>query len=122
MFTVRIRNRMKTVYNFLLACLFASVSTAIRAETETDLIGIVQSNAAIPDKCAACQKLRVIGTTKAIPALAALLGEERTSHAARYALEAMAGPEAGEALRTALGTLSEAGGTTLQGTILLTDR
>jgi HEAT repeat protein len=97
---------MKTVLNLLLVCCFALVSTAVGAESETDLIGILQSGASVPDKCAACQKLRVVGTEKAIPALASLLGQERTSHAARYALEAMPYPQAGEALRTALKTAS----------------
>ena len=46
--------------------------------------------------------MRVVGTAKAVPALAALLGEERTSHAARYALEGMPFPEAVAALRQAL--------------------
>ena len=62
----------------------------------------------MPQKCAACQKLRIIGTARCVPALAALLGEERTSHAARYALEAMPCPEAGAALREAAGKTSGA--------------
>jgi len=95
---------MKTLSCFLSACLLALVSMAAHAETEADLIGRIQSAATVPDQCAACQKLRVIGTAKAVPALAALLGQERISHAARYALEAMPCPEAGDALRAALAT------------------
>ena len=70
----------------------------LRADEEQDLIATLQSSAGVPQKCAACQKLRIIGTARVVPALAALLGEERTSHAARYALEAMPCPEAGAAL------------------------
>lgn len=86
----------------LLACLLTLAATIAHADEEQDLIAILQSAAPVPQKCAACQKLRTIGTAKSVPALAALLGEERTSHAARCALEAMPFPEAGTALRKAL--------------------
>jgi HEAT repeat protein len=71
------------------------------ADEEQDLLATLQASVGVPQKCAACQQLRVIGTARSVPALAALLGEERTSHAARYALEAMPYPEAGAALREA---------------------
>jgi HEAT repeat protein len=74
----------------------------LRADEEQDLIALLQSGAGIPQKCAACQRLRVVGTARSVPALAALLGEQRTGHAARYALEGMPFAEAGEALRRAL--------------------
>lgn len=86
----------------LLAALIAGTFLAAHADEEQDLIATLQSSASIPQKCAACQKLRTVGTTRSIPALAALLGEERTSHAARYVLEGMPNPEAGAALRQAL--------------------
>lgn len=92
----------------LLAGLLAVVTTAAAADEEQDLIATLQAAASVPQKCAACQKLRIIGTARAVPALAALLGEERTSHAARYALEAMPYPEAGAALRDAAGKTSGA--------------
>ena len=59
------------------------------------------TNASIPQKCAACQKLRSVGTV-GVQRCRALLGEERTGYAARYALEGMVFPEAGAALRQAL--------------------
>ncbi|MBI2926787.1 MAG: HEAT repeat domain-containing protein [Verrucomicrobia bacterium] len=90
------------ISRLLLVCLFALLASAARADEEQDLLGTLQSNANIPQQCAACQRLRVIGTVKSVPALAALLSEERTGHAARYALEGMAYPEAGAALREAL--------------------
>ncbi|NLZ03766.1 MAG: hypothetical protein GXY19_01165 [Phycisphaerae bacterium] len=49
-----------------------------------------------------CRKLRVVGTSQSVEALAALLAEEKTSHIARYALERMPGAKATEAMRDAL--------------------
>ena len=85
----------------LVACLIVLVTPAARADEEQDLIATLESAAGVPQKCAACQKLRIVGTVRAVPALAALLGEERTSHAARYALEGIPCAEAGAALREA---------------------
>jgi HEAT repeat protein len=79
---------------------------AAPADEEQDLIATLQSGAGATQKCAACQRLRVVGTPRAVAALAALLGEERISHAARYALEGMPFAEAGAALRRALGQTS----------------
>ena len=72
------------------------------APDEADLIAILESGAAAVQKCEACQKLRLVGTARAVPALAALLNDERVSQAARFALEALPGPEADAALREAL--------------------
>jgi HEAT repeat protein len=81
--------------------------TALLGGEEQDLIARLQSaSVSIPDKCAACQRLRVVGTAEAVPALAALLTQERMAHAARYALEGMPYPEAGAALTQALATTS----------------
>ncbi|MCF7732207.1 MAG: HEAT repeat domain-containing protein [Akkermansiaceae bacterium] len=88
---------------FVLAGLLSLAAVTVRAGTEQDLIATLQSDASVPQKCEACQQLRLAGTAKSVPALAALLGEERTGHAARYALEGMPASEAGAALREALG-------------------
>lgn len=93
----------RVMKRFVLGGLLSLTAVTARADTEQDLIASLQSAASVPEKCAACQKLRVVGTAKAVPALAALLSEERTGHAARYALEGMPAPEAGAALREALG-------------------
>ncbi|MBI4658966.1 MAG: HEAT repeat domain-containing protein [Verrucomicrobia bacterium] len=93
-------------FRILLACLMTVAVNCARADQEQDLIATLQSSAGIPQKCDACQKLRYVGTVKSVPALAALLGEERTGHAARYALEGMPFPEAGAALRQALAKAS----------------
>ena len=71
-------------------------------EGEAELIKVLQSDAAPPAKDGACQKLKVVGTAKAVPALASLLADPALSHSARYALEGIAAPEAGVALREAL--------------------
>ncbi len=49
-----------------------------------------------------CRRLRVVGTAQSVPALAALLPVEETSHIARYALERISDEKATEALRSAL--------------------
>jgi len=87
----------------ILLCLLALVVGDVRADEEQDLIAFLQSDAGVPQKCSACFRLRLVGTAQSVPALAALLTEERLSHAARNALEGMPCPEAGAALRQALG-------------------
>lgn len=49
-----------------------------------------------------CRKLALVGTAVAVPTLAGLLGSKATSHMARYALERITAPEAGNALRASL--------------------
>ncbi len=49
-----------------------------------------------------CRRLRVVGTSQSIEALAALLPDEKTSHIARYALERIPDEKAIEAMRDAL--------------------
>ena len=56
-------------------------------------------------KAKACQRAGELGATEAIPALAALLADEKLSAYARYGLEPMAAPAASEALRNSLGKL-----------------
>jgi hypothetical protein len=50
-----------------------------------------------------CRKLAVVGSAAAVPALAALLTDDKKSHMARFALERIPAVEAGQALRDALG-------------------
>jgi HEAT repeat protein len=87
----------------LLAFLLALICSAARAQTESELIATLQSGTAPVEKCAACQKLRLVGTAKAVPAIAAQLPDDCVSQAARFALEGIAAPEASAALREALG-------------------
>jgi HEAT repeat protein len=90
----------------LLAGLVLVAAGTAGAATERDLIAVLQSNAGVVEKCAACQQLRICGTTESVAALAAVLGDERVGHAARYALEGMPYAEASAALRDALGRTS----------------
>jgi len=57
-------------------------------------------------RAALCELLAVIGTSKSVPALSALLTEARSTEAARYALDRIPGPDAAAALRAALPRLS----------------
>jgi HEAT repeat protein len=90
----------------LLGGLLTLAALHLRAADEQELIATLQSNASAPQKWSACQDLRLHGTATAVPALAALLTDERLSQAARLALERLPYPEAGAALRDALGQTS----------------
>ena len=52
------------------------------------------------------QMLALIGTARSVPTLATLLRQPKTAESARYALEAISGPEADAALRAALADLT----------------
>ncbi|MGD8237462.1 MAG: HEAT repeat domain-containing protein [Armatimonadota bacterium] len=78
-------------------------SPAELSDVETRLLDVLQ----MPEATRAarefvCRMLREIGSPRSVPALAPLLTDEELSHMARFALEAMAAPEAGRALREAL--------------------
>jgi len=75
------------------------------AESEDSLIAVLNSGAPDKEKADACLVLARIGTAKAVPALVALLGHEKLSHMARYALEPIPDPAVDAALRAALGKL-----------------
>lgn len=75
--------------------------TFARANEEQDLIAVLKSNASANQKADACQKLRLVGTAKAVPAIAPLLTDEHTTQAARYALEGIPSADATTALRKA---------------------
>jgi HEAT repeat protein len=76
------------------------------AAEEARLIETVHSEHSLQEKDAACARLKNIGTAACVPALAALLTDDQLSHSARYALESMPIPEAGQALLNALGKTS----------------
>ncbi|HUT36110.1 MAG TPA: HEAT repeat domain-containing protein [Planctomycetota bacterium] len=85
------------------SCFALLLSTVAFAATPEDgPIAILQSDRPVNEKAFACRQLKQIGTVKAVPALAACLGDKDTAHSARYALESMPFPEAGAALRQAL--------------------
>jgi HEAT repeat protein len=74
-------------------------------EEANKLIAVLSSGAGQKEKVDACRSLAVIGTKDAVPALAALLGDEKLSHMARYGLEPIPDPAVDEVLRDALGKL-----------------
>ena len=63
------------------------------------------SNASEFAKAKACQRLAVVGDKTAVAALAALLGNPKLAHYARFGLEPISHPSADKALRDALGGL-----------------
>lgn len=76
---------------------------AIATMDAAGLIGILKS-AGSPEfqKAKACMRLGELGAKEAVPALAALLGDEHMGMYARYGLEPVADPSADQALRNAL--------------------
>lgn len=79
-----------------------------RKDLETRLAAVLGTGASRAAKDYVCRKLTIVGTAASVPALAALLTDKELSHTARLALERIPGPEAGKALRDALGTTSGA--------------
>src|SRR5262249_16026756 len=75
---------------------------ASRADEEQNLVRTLQSNSSPGEKDAACARLKLIGTARAVPALGALLTDDQLSHSARYALESMPVAEVDAALLNAL--------------------
>ena len=97
----------RTLAVLALLCLTATpvALLAQEADEEGKLIGLLRSDAKLFDKAKACQRLAAIGTKRAVPALAALLGDERLGGYARFGLEPIADPAVDDALRQALGKL-----------------
>jgi len=94
--------RMASVFVAALVC---GAAFAQQPKTEAELIAVLKSDAPQQAKGEACIDLGRVGTRAAVAPLAALLGDERLSHMARYALETIPDPAAEEALRAALGSL-----------------
>ena len=76
-------------------------------DIEQRLIALLDSEATIVGKMYACQKLNIIGSALAVPALAKQLNSPELAHMARSALENMPDPAVEEALRAALGAASQ---------------
>ena len=97
-----------TIRRFLVLSCLAAASASLRAQAadaEGKLIGVLRSDAKLFDKAKACQRLAAVGTKRAVPALAALLGHEQLGGYARFGLEPIADPSVDDALRAALGKL-----------------
>ena len=92
----------------LLACAMQSFGQTVVPATKQQvdkLIAVLKSDAPHKEKADACRLLALVGTKDAIASLAALLGDEKLSHMARYGLEPIPDPAVDEALRDALGKL-----------------
>jgi HEAT repeat protein len=72
---------------------------------EAELIAVLKSSAPLKTKADACRELSLIGTKESVEPLAAMLGDEKVAHLARYALEPIPDPAVDAALRDALGKL-----------------
>jgi len=79
---------------------------AARKALEMNLVDALAGGISRSAQDYVCRKLRVVGTTQSVEALAALLPAEETSHIARYALERIPDEKAAEALRDALPKVS----------------
>ena len=73
-------------------------------EIEKKLVRVLEAKEAkYAAKQFVCRMLRRMGTKESVPALSAQLTDEKLSHMARFALTRMGCPEAGAALRDAIG-------------------
>jgi hypothetical protein len=83
--------------------------------TAAELSAVLKDpRAPVFDKAKSCQRLAVVGTREAVPALAALLKDEKLGVYARFGLEPIDDPSVEDALRQAL---AEAKGAPLVGII-----
>lgn len=78
-----------------------------RAKLEAQLLAtLLLPNCTDAGRAFLCEMLVLVGSAQSVPVLAPLLRDPKTTDAARFALEAIPGAEAGAALRDALGALS----------------
>jgi hypothetical protein len=78
-----------------------------RAQVEEKLLkSLARPDTTDAGRAFLCQMLAMVGGAKSVPTLAGLLRNATTTEEARYALQAIPGPEASAALRDALGSLS----------------
>jgi len=80
--------------------------TAARKALEKSLVDTLAGGISRSAQDYVCRRLRIVGTTGSVEALAALLPAEETSHIARYALERIPDETATEAMRDALPKVS----------------
>jgi HEAT repeat protein len=86
----------------LLAFIFDGGLLSGELPAEQQLLAVLQSEATLQQKDAACAHLKLVGTAHSVPVLTSLLTDPKLSHSARYALESMPIPEAGAALIASL--------------------
>jgi len=99
------KQKLTLMVALMCGCVHPALGQSPAKEQETKLIAVLQSNAEYNQKADACRELARIGTAECVPALAALLADEKLTHMARYGLETVPSPAVDEALRLALGKL-----------------
>jgi HEAT repeat protein len=85
------------------AAVAAHGDPAVAQDLENRLLAALKEQLSRDAHDYVCRKLTIVGTAASVPALADQLGSKEQSHMARYALERINVPEAGAALRDALG-------------------
>ncbi|HEV8002084.1 MAG TPA: HEAT repeat domain-containing protein [Planctomycetaceae bacterium] len=88
------------------AVITAHGDSAANQDLENRLIAALKGDLSRDGHGYVCRKLTIVGTAACVPTLAGQLGSKDQSHMARYALERINAPEAGAALREALGTVN----------------
>ncbi len=95
-------NSIRSIVSSLALLALAGTATAADKPSEDALLATLSSKAGVREKAVACQHLANWGTAKSVPALAALLSDEKLSDYARSGLEIIDDPSAAAALRDAL--------------------
>jgi HEAT repeat protein len=101
--------RLKT--SIILIAAVAMLMTTVAAQTvpaadsEGKLLAVVKSDAPFKAKVDALRQLALVATKESVPVLAGLLGDEKLSHMARYAMETIDDPSVDAALCDALDNL-----------------
>ena len=88
----------KRLSSAALTTAFAIAPITLKADEASALAVLKSADAELHAKAMACDELGRVGTAKAVPALAALLADEKLSDYARDGLERIADPAAGKAL------------------------
>ena len=90
---------LKNKHIVLAVVLLAAAAVPCVAQ-EAKLLAVLKSSSATQaEKADACRQLVRVATKQSVPVLASLLGDEKLSHMARYALEPIRDPSVDEALR-----------------------
>ena len=84
----------------------ATTDPSTARELERRLLDLLDGAVPVQAREYVCRKLILIGSAASVPKLTVLLNEEATTHAAREVLQLLPGPEAGDALRHAVLSLS----------------
>lgn len=101
----------KLIFVLMLALFFAMRWPAMcPAETAGEVRGkalaVLKSDASVEQKLAACEELARVGDKDCVPVLTGMLGDDKLSHMARYALEPIPDKSVDDAFRAAAAKLS----------------